>query len=234
MVDIQLSYFFKRTKDETIFLWKFMSLGGGGVISIFSYAYTLSLYWWSFNNKSVLWNTKDEFETPLEILLSGSAAKLHGFSLPRNDSRERFSRFFNFFENFQNFSNFFQILRNHKRLFWHFFDNLSMQLLNKNISDKSKMSAEYVEQLIQKLDSLDLETEDKERIYFRKLGNSIIVIGNSAWILLIFHFLNHILSKWRLLKHLHVLMKKKLEHSILMTSGNFWKLLENLCQVNYQ
>ena len=102
-----------------------------GVISIFSYAYTLSLYWWSFNNKSVLWNTKDEFETPLEILLSGSAAKLHGFSLPRNDSRERFSRFFNFFENFQNFSNFFQILRNHKRLFWHFFDNLSMQLLKK-------------------------------------------------------------------------------------------------------
>ena len=40
------------------------------------------------------------------------------------------------------------------------------------------MSAEYVEQLIQKLESLDLETEDKERIYLRRLEKSIIEIGN--------------------------------------------------------
>ena len=36
--------------------------------------------------------------------------------------------------------------------------------LNYNCLDKSKMSAEYVEQLIQKLDSLDLETEDKVKV----------------------------------------------------------------------
>jgi len=60
--------------------------------------------------------------------------------------------------------------------------NFKFQKLKTNISDKSKMSAEYVEQLIQKLDSLDLETEDKERIYLRKLEKSIIVIENSAWI----------------------------------------------------
>lgn len=121
MGDIQLSHFFKRTKDETIFYgnsccwvvgeWfqyfhtriHFLFIGGLSIINLF-------------------YDTKDEFETPLEILLSGSAAKLHGFSLPRNDSREYSS------EDFPDFSNFFrqEII---KDFFGIFFVNLMMQLL---------------------------------------------------------------------------------------------------------
>ena len=57
------------------------------------------------------------------------------------------------------------------------FDDTAVKFQNFNL-DKSKMSAEYVEQLIQKLESLDLETEDKERIYFRRLEKSLIEIKN--------------------------------------------------------
>ena len=73
------------------------------------------------------------------------------------------------------------------------FENSKM--IRKHNLDKSKMSAEYVEQLIQKLESLDLETEDKERIYLRRLEKIIIQMGKSTIILLMFHFLNYILSK---------------------------------------
>lgn len=122
--------------------------------------------------------------------MSGSAAKLHGFSLPRNDSREYSSKdfpdFLNFFVHFKNEIFLSQeIIKDFFGAFCRFNDgtvNFKFQKLKTNISDKSKMSAEYVEQLIQKLDSLDLETEDKERIYLRKLEKSIIVIENSAWI----------------------------------------------------
>ena len=72
------------------------------------------------------------------------------------------------------------------------FENSKM--IRKHNLDKSKMSAEYVEQLIQKLESLDLETEDKERIYLR-LEKILIQMGKSTIILLMFHFLIYILSK---------------------------------------
>ena len=63
--------------------------------------------------------------------------------------------------------------------FFRLFDDTAVKFQNFNL-DKSKMSAEYVEQLIQKLESLDLETEDKERIYFRRLEKSLIEIENPS------------------------------------------------------